>query len=69
MKKDHYLWKFNIIQISKKKDNTIFYIFIMEDIKIQILNKVGLAAVAGISGIITYNIESEYFKRRRSSQK
>jgi hypothetical protein len=65
MKKDHYQWKYNIIQISKKKDNTIFYIFIMEDIRIQILKKVGLAAVAGISGIITYNIVSEYLKKRR----
>jgi hypothetical protein len=42
----------------------MFSIFIMEDVKIQILKKVGLATIAGISGIIAYTVVSNYFKKK-----
>ena len=37
----------------------------MEDVKIQILKKVGIATVAGISGIIAYTVVSKYFKKKK----
>lgn len=37
----------------------------MEDIKIQILKKTGIAIVAGLSGVIAYTVVSNYFKNRK----
>jgi hypothetical protein len=37
----------------------------MEDIKVQILKKVGLAVIAGVSGIVAYTVVSNYLKKKK----